>query len=137
LGIPYFEVTADIDPADVVGKAFTRMGETSSPVALLVRKDAFAKYKGKRLREPFSRMGREEALGHLLDLSGPDDLVVSTTGKASRELFELRSRRGQAQRDFLTVGGMGHTVSIALGVALGNPGRRVLCLDGDGSLLMH
>jgi phosphonopyruvate decarboxylase len=137
LEIPYFEVTADTDPADVVGKAFARMGETDAPVALLVRKDAFAKYKSNRVREPFSRMGREEAMGHLLDLSGPDDLVVSTTGKASRELFELRGRRGQAQRDFLTVGGMGHTASIALGVALGNPARRVLCLDGDGSLLMH
>ena len=63
--------------------------------------------------------------------------MISTTGKTSRELFELRVNRCESQRDFLTVGSMGHTASIALGVALGNPRRRVICLDGDGSVLMH
>ncbi len=66
-----------------------------------------------------------------------DSLVISTTGKTSRELFELRVEREEPQRDFLTVGGMGHTASIALGVALGNSEKQVVCIDGDGSLLMH
>lgn len=83
-----------------------------------------------------SSFRREEALSLLLDLVG-DLPVVSTTGKTSREVFELRAVSGQPQRDFLTVGGMGHTASIALGVALGRPDRRVVCIDGDGSVLMH
>jgi len=137
LEVPWFEVTAETDPADVVGLAFDRISATNAPVALLVRKDAFGKYKSRRAPVVLSEMGREEALGHILDLTRSDDLVVSTTGKTSREVFELRARRGESQRDFLTVGGMGHTSSIALGVAIGNPERRVVCIDGDGSMLMH
>ena len=67
-----------------------------------------------------------------------DDLLVSTTGKASRELFEIREQNGQGhESDFLTVGSMGHTSSIALGLALNNPNRRIWCIDGDASMLMH
>lgn len=135
--IPWFEVTEQADPALVVAQAFDKIAETSAPVALLVRKGAFAGYKSVRKQSPLSDMGREEALGHILSLLAPEDLVISTTGKASREVFELRGQRGEAQRDFLTVGGMGHTSSIALGVALGDPQRRVVCIDGDGSMLMH
>ena len=63
---------------------------------------------------------------------------MSTTGKASRELFEIREANGQSHKyDFLTVGSMGHSSSIALGVALNKPERRVWCIDGDGAVLMH
>lgn len=135
--IPWFEVAADTDPATVVAQAFDAIAHTSAPVALLVRKGAFAGYKSMRPPASLSSMGREDALSHILELLSPEDLVVSTTGKASREVFELRGQRGEAQRDFLMVGGMGHTSSIALGVALGNPQRRTVCIDGDGSMLMH
>lgn len=67
-----------------------------------------------------------------------DDIVVSTTGKASRELFEIRERQdGGHQRDFLTVGSMGHASSIALEIALQKPQSKVWCIDGDGAMLMH
>lgn len=82
-------------------------------------------------------MGREEAIGRILAASG-DEPVVSTTGKASREVYELREARGQGHgHDFLTVGSMGHSSSIALGIAMQRPERRVWCLDGDGAVLMH
>jgi phosphonopyruvate decarboxylase len=66
-------------------------------------------------------------------------VIVSTTGMLSRELFELRAQAGGGggSRDFLTVGGMGHASSIALGVAMQEPEREVWCFDGDGALLMH
>jgi len=82
-------------------------------------------------------MTREEIIGHIADAAG-DDIIVSTTGKASRELFEIREARGQGHgNDFLTVGSMGHSSSIALGVAIQKPGTRVWCVDGDGAMLMH
>ena len=66
------------------------------------------------------------------------DPIVSTTGKASRELFETRTAREQSHKyDFLTVGSMGHSSSIALGVAINKPDKRVWCIDGDGAVLMH
>jgi putative LPS biosynthesis related phosphoenolpyruvate decarboxylase len=83
-------------------------------------------------------LSREEALMQVVDHLGDNDIVVSTTGKLSRELFEYRESKGQGHaRDFLTVGSMGHSSSIALGVALEKPDRRVYCLDGDGAFIMH
>jgi phosphonopyruvate decarboxylase len=67
-----------------------------------------------------------------------DALFVSTTGKISRELYEIRERRGESHAsDFLTVGSMGHSSMIALGLALNKPDRKIVCLDGDGAVLMH
>lgn len=136
LGIPTWTLDADSDVVDVTQAATAEMKKRNAPVALLVRKNTFASSGRHPAVEMDSDLRREDALARLLELAG-DALVVATTGKTSREVFELRERRGEVQRDFLTVGGMGHTSSIALGVALGCPERRVLCLDGDGSLLMH
>ena len=82
-------------------------------------------------------MKREEIIRHITKVSG-EDAIVSTTGKASRELFEIREENGQSHKyDFLTVGSMGHSSSIALGVALHKPNTKVWCIDGDGAALMH
>lgn len=137
LEIPHWVLDANSDVNAILDAAFTSMRERNAPVALVVRKDTFAKYKPQNTPAEASNLAREAALEQLLQLCAEDDLIVSTTGKTSREVFELRVKHGQKQRDFLTVGGMGHTASIALGVAIGQPQRRVVCLDGDGSLLMH
>lgn len=82
-------------------------------------------------------LNRETAIRKIAELSG-DGIVVSTTGKISRELFEIREKLGQGhEKDFLTVGSMGHSSSIALGIALQKPDRKVWCIDGDGAALMH
>jgi phosphonopyruvate decarboxylase len=137
LEVPHWVLDASSNVNAILDAAFASMRERNAPVALVVRKDTFAKYKPQKSSAETSTLVREVALGQLLQLCADDDLIVSTTGKTSREVFELRVKRGQKQRDFLTVGGMGHTASIALGVAIGQPRRRVVCLDGDGSLLMH
>ena len=82
-------------------------------------------------------MLREEIIQHIVKASG-EDPIVSTTGKASRELFETRTANGQSHKyDFLTVGSMGHSSSIALGIAINKPDQRIWCIDGDGAVLMH
>lgn len=137
LEIPHWVLDANSDVNAVLNAAFESLQQRNAPVALVVRKDTFSKYKSVKARAEKSSLARETALEQLLQLCADDDLIVSTTGKTSREVFELRVKHGQKQRDFLTVGGMGHTASIALGVSIGQPNRRVVCLDGDGSLLMH
>jgi phosphonopyruvate decarboxylase len=136
LEIPYWVLDAN-SSMSVLDAVFASMKKRNGPVALVVRKDTFASYKSVKKRLENSTLTREEALEQLLNLCGQNFLIVSTTGKTSREVFELRAKHGKNQRDFLTVGGMGHTSSIALGVAIGLPERHVVCLDGDGSLLMH
>ena len=81
---------------------------------------------------------REDALALVLEKSKPFDAFVSTTGFASREVFEYRKNHGQSvEQDFLCVGSMGYASAIAQGIAIAKPSRDVFCLDGDGAFLMH
>lgn len=137
LEIPFWVIDADSDLATILDAVFEAIAARNAPVALIVRKNTFGKYKSKKIFRDTSILLRETALEELLKLIDNKDLIISTTGKTSREVFELRTKNGQKQCDFLTVGGMGHASSIALGIAVGQPNRRVVCLDGDGSLLMH
>ena len=83
-------------------------------------------------------MFREESLEIILNNLPSSSIIVSTTGKTSREIFEIREKRGQSHRqDFLSVGSMGHCSSIALGIAVAKPDRKVVCIDGDGAFIMH
>lgn len=136
LEIPYWIVDSNSDVLDLVNRVIKQLNVNNAPVALLVRHNTFADYKSMRKPVKLSLLKREDALRQILDMSG-NNLVISTTGKTSRELFELRKERNENQRDFLMVGGMGHTASFALGVALSNSNNKVICIDGDGSLLMH
>ena len=108
------------------------------PTVLLIKKGTFQKYGKEINKSDDQRMKREEALEIVLESLDDNAIVVSTTGKTSREIFEIRENRGQShEKDFLTVGSMGHCSSIALGIALAKPQRQVVCIDGDGSMLMH
>ncbi|GAF70057.1 unnamed protein product, partial [marine sediment metagenome] len=110
----------------------------SRPVALIVRKDTFEPYRPIGQASGDFEMTREQAIEAVVSLLGEADAIVSTTGKISRELYEYRDRAGQGhQREFLTVGSMGHASQIAMGIALAIPDRQVFCLDGDGAMLMH
>lgn len=105
-------------------------------VAFIVRKGAVS-YGGNVHYSNENKLLREDIIKKIVDYTN-DDLIVSTTGKASRELFEIRVGRNEGhERDFLTVGSMGHSSSIALGIALQRPDKRVWIIDGDGALLMH
>ena len=110
----------------------------SRPVALLVRKGTFEPYKPTGQTAGDFQMTREQAIEAVVAALGKTDAIVSTTGKISRELYEYRDRAGQGhEREFLTVGSMGHASQIAIGIALAKPDRQVFCLDGDGAMLMH
>ena len=105
-------------------------------VAFVVRKGALTDAPKVEYKNA-NTMIREEIIRHIVKASG-EDPIVSTTGKASRELFETRVANGQSHKyDFLTVGSMGHSSSIALGVAINKPEQRIWCVDGDGAVLMH
>ena len=106
--------------------------------ALVIEKDTFEEYKLQNVEVNDLSMSREEAIQTVAAALGEKDCIVSTTGMISRELFEYRAAMGQGhERDFLTVGSMGHASQIALGIALAQPKRRVWCFDGDGATIMH
>jgi len=148
--VPYSVLEAGDDVAKVtdaaLAKAAAHFAEHGTPYALLIKRDTFDKHKLANINEQHKKnaaleMSREEAIDALLDCVAEKDFIVSTTGMPSREVFECRVKRGQSHdRDFLTVGCMGHASSIAAGVALGMPkgdARTVYVVDGDGAALMH
>jgi len=139
LGIPFAILPRTPDKARAaVTRAAAAIRKRGAPYALLVEKDTFMAYKPIRAGSRRLPLKREKAIGLVLDRLGPGDVIVSSTGMISRELFETRERRGQPHDlDFLTVGSMGHSSQIALGVALSRPDREVYCFDGDGALIMH
>ena len=125
-----------VDEVKSAMSSFSGLLASGKSVAFVIRKGAL-EYCESVAYENVHSMTREEIIRRIVQFSG-DDPIISTTGKASRELFEIREQNGQDHcRDFLTVGSMGHSSSIALGVALNKPDRRVWCIDGDGAVLMH
>ncbi len=127
--------TTDEEVSDVM-KDFKGVLASGKDVAFVIRKGALS-YDGKIVYKNDNTMLREEIIRHITAVS-EDDPIVSTTGKASRELFEIREANNQPHKyDFLTVGSMGHSSSIALGVALNKPEKKIWCIDGDGAVLMH
>ena len=151
MGIPYCIVDKDTTSKDVVRvmKDFRKVLDDGNAVAFVVRKGALAagncetagteSVDGRKAKqyENGNLMRREDIIRRITMVS-EEDLIVSTTGKASRELFEIRMENGKSHKyDFLTVGSMGHSSSIALGIALNKPRAKVWCVDGDGAVLMH
>jgi phosphonopyruvate decarboxylase len=139
LGIPYAVLsseTSDETFLSLFEHLLSKMREGKT-VALLVRKGALHSDCSPHFGNTYT-MTRETAVSLVLSASLFDDIFVTTTGKLSREVFELREKRGDDHsRDFLTVGSMGHAGMIALRIAIDKPNRRVWCLDGDGACLMH
>lgn len=138
MGIASFIIGKDTTTQELetTMEAFHTLLALGKSVAFVVRKGALS-YDEKAVYQNKYSMKREEVIEHIVKISG-EDPVISTTGKASRELFEIRAANGQSHKyDFLTVGSMGHSSSIALGVALNKPKSKIWCIDGDGAALMH
>jgi len=114
------------------------MKATHETAAFVVRKGTFQDYSLKNVVESTLILSREESIKIVADTMDDDDIVVSTTGMISRELFEYRERKKEThKRDFLTVGSMGQASQIALGISLQKKEQKVYCFDGDGALLMQ
>jgi len=106
--------------------------------AIVVESNTFEDYKLQSIETNDFTMTREEAIKVVAASISEKDAIVSTTGMISRELFEAREFWNQSHnRDFLTVGSMGHASQIALGIAIEKDDRRIWCFDGDGATIMH
>ena len=138
MGVESFIISKDTAEEEIVSvmDKFNKALAEGKDVAFVIRKGALEGAPEVEYKNDNS-MTREEVIRHITEATGSDP-VISTTGKASRELFEIREANGQSHKyDLLTVGSMGHASSIALGVALQKPEQRIWCIDGDGALLMH
>ena len=139
LTIPYEIVDKDTSwgQMEEILKKASRVLSQGDQFAIIVKKGTFEK------ADPFvwengNALNREEALAAILKEGGHEAVLVSTTGKISRELYEQSQMLyGNHDNIFMTVGGMGHASMIAFGIAKKYPDKRVICVDGDGAALMH
>ena len=137
--VPY-EVLSD-NEADLPAqfeKAYKYIKENNAQYAFVIRKGTFEDYTLQNNVPVEGKMSREEAIEKIMLSADDKTAFVSTTGMISRELYELRDKHNQGHdRDFLTVGGMGHASQIALAIAMQKPDRNVYCIDGDGASIMQ
>ncbi len=138
MGINTFVITKDTtvnEVADAMNKFRCDLSKNKD-VAFIIGDGALSYGVNVEYKNGYTML-REEIIHHITKISG-EDPIISTTGKASRELFEIRETNAQSHKyDFLTVGSMGHSSSIALGISLNKPSTKIWCIDGDGAFLMH
>ena len=139
MGIDYTVLNKEEDKAAVqIKKAVDYMQATKQCYAFVIEKDTFEAYSLQSVEKNDLTLSREEAIQTIAAATGRKDAIVSTTGMISRELFEYRTLMNEGhERDFLTVGSMGHACQIALGIAMEKPERTIWCFDGDGACIMH
>ncbi len=138
MGVNYEVLSKEEDKAAKQIEKAAKALANKEVFALVIEKDTFEDYKLQNVEVNDLTMSREEAIQTVAAALGEKDCIVSTTGMISRELFEYRAAMNQGhERDFLTVGSMGHASQIALGIVLAQPDRRVWCFDGDGAAIMH
>ena len=139
MGIDYTLLSKEEDKAEAqIKKAVAYMQATKQCYALVIEKDTFDAYTLQNVEKNDLIMSREEAIQTVAAALDAKDCIVSATGMISRELFEYRTAKSEGhERDFLTVGSMGHASQIALGIAMAKQDRRVWCFDGDGATIMH
>ena len=138
MGVNYEVLSKEEDKAAKQIEKAAKALANKDVFALVIEKDTFEDYKLQNVEVNDLTMTREEAIQTVAASLGEKDCIVSTTGMISRELFEYRAAMNQGhERDFLTVGSMGHASQIALGIAMAKPDRKVWCFDGDGAAIMH
>lgn len=140
MDIPY-KILED-DTQDTMNKfewAIKTAKETNNAVGLIVKKGVLEKGEKEGFPDDLNyHLTREQAIDHIVGSLPEDTVYVAATGRATRELYEVRNNRGESkENDFLNVGAMGHTSSIALGIAIAKPEKLVVCLEGDSSAIMH
>ena len=138
MGVNYEVLSKEEDKAEKqIAKAIKAL-QNKEVFALVIEKDTFEDYNLQNVEVNDLTMSRAEAIQTVAAALGEKDCIVSTTGMISRELFEYRAAINQGhERDFLTVGSMGHASQIALGIAMAKTDRKVWCFDGDGAAIMH
>lgn len=138
LEIPYVILTKETteDELSATLQNFCKFFAEGKSCAVVVKKGALINDNDVTYKNE-NTLRREDIIRKITEYS-KEDIIVSTTGKTSRELFEIREANKQPHKyDFLTVGSMGHSSSTALGIALNKPNSRIWCIDGDGAALMH
>lgn len=139
MDVPYVvidEMTSEAQLQKIFTNAQSAMDQNRQ-YAIIVKKGTFEKENVVVWKNGYTLV-REQALKIILETVYKKACIVSTTGKISRELYEqCDTLYGNHDKLFMTVGGMGHASMIAYGIAQADNSRQIVCIDGDGAVMMH
>ena len=138
LGIKFYVINSEKD-LKKISLLIKYSIKYKAPVAFLIKNKKLFN-KNKKLKIDINKnpkILRSFVIDELLKKIKKDSRIISTVGFTSRELFHIRKEKKYwAGKDFYMVGGMGHASMVSLGYSL-NTNKQVICLDGDGSIMMH
>ncbi len=136
LNIKYTIIKSNTDLVKF-GKQIKIAKKNKSIIACLIKQDGLEKDNNTNTKKDFYNLNKELFLKTLLENLTKKTKIISSTGYNSRELMYIRDKYNiNNGNDFYMVGGMGHTSSVALGYSLFAK-NKTICIDGDGSMLMH
>ncbi len=139
--LPYSVISSKNDNyKDIIDEGLKHIKDNLSPYVFVIKKNTFSKFENNNKENINEKLilKRETVLQKIIENISDNSIIISTTGKTSREIFEIREQNNQShENDFLTIGSMGHCSSLALGIAKANPDINIYCIDGDGSMIMH
>ena len=139
LEIPYSILKPNLkDVVNDMQKAFDYFTTIKGPYALIIKKDFFRNYEMHNLKIHDYELTREKAISLVMDNLDENDIIISTTGYTSREVYEYRENNKKDHfRSFYNIGSMGCASSIGLSIAIQKPERRILIFDGDAAIIMQ
>ncbi len=137
LEIPYKILPKEINDATKLIEDMKKLAKkTNYATAIIIEKGTFEKREKREIKQNLE-LSREESIKEIVDKLSENSVIISTTGRTSRELFEYRISKNQTPSDFLTVGSMGCSSAIATEIAMQKPDKDIYCFDGDGAAIMQ
>ena len=139
LKVPYNVLEPDVNQIENdCKKALIYFKNNQGPYAFIIRSNFFENYPMKDKVQFNYELVRDEVINLILDNASESDIIVSSTGYISREVYEYReARKKDHNKSFYNVGSMGCACSIGLSIALQKSDRRIIVLDGDGAIIMQ
>lgn len=137
LGVKYKIVSSRSNIKKIIKELKNYSYKNKLPVCILIKKNSFENKKINKTLPQKKLYLREELLRTIVNDLPKKSNIVSTTGILSRELNEILNYNNLKKlNNFMCVGGMGHAISVASGIAI-NTNKKIFCFDGDGALTMH
>ena len=140
--IPNIQLKNKINKKEILN-LLKKVKQKSIIGAILVKPKTFLKFKSKSnliLNNNLNKgnLKRYDLVEYILNSVKKNSKIIGSVGFNSREIYQIRKEKKIIKgKDFLLVGGMGHTFAVAQIIAKNDPKKQVVCIDGDGSFIMH
>ncbi|MDR1429901.1 MAG: phosphonopyruvate decarboxylase [Spirochaetaceae bacterium] len=136
MNIDHAVLSVVMDTALAQLDAASKIISLGKPFFFIVKKGTFTRVALRDDKKPPAMENgprRMDMLRAIKEGGGEDAVYLATTGFTGRELYEL----GDGPNNLYMVGSLGCVSSLGLGISLALPQKKIIVIDGDGSILMR